>query len=116
MTEQMVIALLSALAGVGGSSGFWAFFQNRSKKQTAQDRLLMGRAYDKIVTLGLAYLDRGWISKDEFEELRKYLFEPYKEMGGNGVAERIMNDVGSLPFRALKLTEIIIKEKEHDAQ
>jgi hypothetical protein len=112
MTEPMILALIAAVSGVATSSGFWAYFQKRSSKHTATDRLLMGLAYEKIVTLGMAYIERGWISKDEFEELRKYLFEPYKEMGGNGVAERIMVDVGSLPFRSFRLQEIILKEKE----
>lgn len=114
MTGQMVIALMGAITGVATSSGIWAYLQNRTKRHSATDRLLMGLAYDKIVTLGLAYIERGWISKDEFEELRKYLFEPYKEMGGNGVAERIMLDVSSLPFRTLRIAEIIAKEREND--
>lgn len=116
MSEGMIIALLGAVSLIGASSGFWTFLQGRTKKQTAQDRLLMGLAYDRVLTLGLAYIDRGWITKDEFEELRKYFFDPYKEMGGNGVAERVMNDVGALPFRTIKLTEIIVKEKLPDAE
>src|SRR5689334_14036995 len=61
----------------------------------------MGLSYDKIVTLGMIYLQRGWITKDEYEDYRRYLFEPYKALGGNGVAEKIMDDVSKLPFRSM---------------
>jgi hypothetical protein len=60
----------------------------------------MGLAYDKITHLGMSYIERGWISKDEYEEFRKYLFDPYKDNGGNGVAEAIMNQVSQLPMRS----------------
>lgn len=115
MTEQMIIALISAAAGVGGSSGIWAYIQRKTQINTAQTRLLMGLAYDKIITIGMAYIQRGSISKDEYEEYLKYLVEPYKEMGGNGVANRIANEVGSLPFRTVQFAEIVVKEKNNAA-
>lgn len=72
----------------------------------------MGLAYDKIVSRGIAFIERGWISKDEYEEYQKYLVEPYKEMGGNGVAERISSEVASLPFRTVRFSEILVKGKD----
>jgi hypothetical protein len=116
MSEEMIIALLGAASVIGTSSGIWGYVQSRSKKQTAHDRLLLGLAYGQIITLGLAYIDRGWITKDEYEELRQNYYDPYKEMGGNGVAERVMNDVGALPFRTIRLAEIIVKEKQINAE
>jgi hypothetical protein len=59
----------------------------------------MGLAYKELTQKGLEYINHGWVTKDEYEEYRKYFYEPYKELGGNGVAERIMNQVGNLPFR-----------------
>lgn len=61
--------------------------------------LLMGLAQNKIVREGLAYLERGHITVDEYHDLRKYLFEPYRLIGGNGTVERIMHAVERLPFR-----------------
>jgi len=58
----------------------------------------MGIAYEHIMTFGVAYIRRGWATRDEYEELRKYFFEPYKALGGNGSAERVMNEVEKLPF------------------
>lgn len=61
--------------------------------------LLMGLAQNRIVHQGLEYLERGFITKDEYQDLRKYLFEPYRSIGGNGTVERIMHAVERLPFR-----------------
>lgn len=47
----------------------------------------------------MEYIKRGWITKDEYEDLRDYLYKPYKELGGNGSAERIMLEVDKLEIR-----------------
>lgn len=115
MGEPIVVALITALGMVTASSGLWAYLQKRNVAQTAYTRLLMGLAYDKIVTIGMAYIQRGWVSKDEYEEYLKYLVEPYKAMGGNGVAERVASEVGSLPFRTVQFAEVVIKGTDEDA-
>jgi hypothetical protein len=89
---------LTSLNAVLASSGFWAFLRSRSKSAGARDRLTMGIAYDKITSYGLAYIDRGWITKEESAELRKFFYEPYRALGGNGTAEQIMEQVADLPF------------------
>jgi hypothetical protein len=75
----------------------------------------MGLAYDKIATIGMAYIERGWVSKDEYEEYLKYLVEPYKELGGNGVADRISREVGGLSFRAIAFNHVSVKETNEHA-
>lgn len=80
-------------------------------------RLLMGLAYDKITTLGLSYIKRGWISKDEYEDFQRYLYEPYKAFGGNGVAERIMTEVSRIPIRSsreIAYSSIVEAKKEDE--
>lgn len=72
--------------------------QHRSESKDATTKLMMGIAYEHITTYGIGYINRGWITKDEYEELTKYFYIPYKELGGNGVAERVMNEVSRLPF------------------
>jgi flagellar motor component MotA len=111
MSSDMAVALIAAVGGVITSSGLWAFVQRKTTNHTAHTRLLMGLAYDKIITVGMSYIQRGWVSKDEYEEYLKYLVEPYKDMGGNGVADRISSEVASLPFRTVKFSEIVVKEK-----
>lgn len=100
MNESTVLALILA---VFGSTGFWnfliAYVQDHRKKKKPCDRLLMGLAHDKICDKCAKYLMRGDITKNEYEDLVKYLFEPYKEMGGNGTCERLMREVDKLPIK-----------------
>lgn len=116
MSQDMLIALIAAISGVAGSSGLWAFLQKRSVSHTAHSRALMGLLYDKILQRGMAYIDRGYITKDEYEEYVKYLVEPYKDMGGNGVADKIAQQVGSLPFRTMPISEIRLKRREQQSE
>lgn len=100
--------VVTSVATVIASSGFWAWLARRDTSKDAMTRLLLGLAYDKIAERGLSYIERGWISRDEYEDFEKYLFEPYKLYGGNGVAERIMTEVRALPLRSHgKYAEIV---------
>ncbi len=99
--ELWLQLLLTNIFAVVASSGFWAYISSRDKKKDATTRLLMGLSYDKIVTLGMIYIQRGSITKDEYEDYRRYLYEPYQALGGNGVAEKIMADVSNLPLRSI---------------
>lgn len=96
-----IVVIVSTILGSGG---LWAYLQNYMQKKdtvkSAHSRLLMGMAYEQIVGLGTGYLDRGWISRDEYEELRALFYDPYKELGGNGVAEMVMKQVEKLPLRS----------------
>lgn len=58
--------------------------------------MLIGLGHDRIIYLGMQYIKRGEITQGEYENLHKYLYEPYKKMGGNGSAERIMREVDKL--------------------
>ena len=50
------------------------------------------------MALGTAYLSRGYITIDEYEDLQKYLYIPYSTFGGNGMAEKVMYEVQELPI------------------
>lgn len=84
------------------SSGFWLYLTGRREKKSLQTELLLGLAHDRIVRLGLYYIDRGWITEDEHENLNLYLYKPYEKLGGNGTARRIMLEVDKLPMRPAK--------------
>lgn len=88
--------VITSVSSVIASSGFWTYMQSKDKKKDATTKLLMGLAYDQITTLGVGYIQRGYIERDEYEELNNYFYEPYKALGGNGTAERIMNEVARL--------------------
>lgn len=94
-TTQIIISII---ASVGASSGFWAWFANRSDKKSNTNKLLLGLAHERIISLGMAHIKKKWITKDEYEDFVKYLYTPYSEFGGNGLAEKIMNEVSRLPF------------------
>lgn len=92
-------SLITIICAVLASSGFWAFFQKKSESKDAKAKLLIGLAHDRIISLGMKYLDRGYITEDEYENLYDYLYLPYKEMGGNGSAERVIEEVKKLDIR-----------------
>lgn len=89
--------LIAIFLGIFGSSGFWMFIQKRQEKRSANTRLLLGMAHDRIVYVGKTYIHRGFLTLDEYEDFMKYLAEPYAEFGGNGLAERIVDEVKRLP-------------------
>jgi len=96
--------LMAVTAAVLGSNGLWAYLQNKKDKKEAKkqkedpaSRMLLGLGHDRIIFLCMHYIDRGWISDDEYGDLKKYLYGPYIEMGGNGTAERLMREVEKLP-------------------
>ena len=88
---------LTALISVVASSGFWAWVNAKREAKGARTKLLIGLAHDRILQSGNYYIKRGWISADEYEDLYKYMYEPYKELGGDGMAERIMTRLTALP-------------------
>lgn len=98
--KDIIIPLVCA---VFASTGFWTLINNiwqaRSKKKSNESRLMMGLAYDRILTLASFYISKGTITADEYHDLEHYLYEPYKSMGGNGTAEKMMLEVGKLPIR-----------------
>lgn len=71
---------------------------SRRKNKDAKSDLLIGIAHDRIMFLGTIYLKRGYVTTDEYENLRDYLYTPYKQAGGNGSAEHIMQQVDKLPI------------------
>lgn len=95
---DLALIIVSVITSFVASSGFWAWMSKRSDNKDASVKLIMGLAYDKALELGLKYIDRGYVTRDELEDYRKYLYEPYKELGGNGVVERIMHEVMELPI------------------
>lgn len=93
---QMVLTIVGSVLA---SSGFWAYIQTKREKKDARTRMLVGLAHDRIIYLGMSYIERGYITQDEYENLHDYLYVPYHEMGGNGSAERIMSEINKLELR-----------------
>lgn len=106
---QTVVTIICAVLA---SSGFWAFLQKRAERKAAENKqtnietqMLIGLAHDRIVYLGMQYVERGYITQDEYENLYEYLYKPYEKLGGNGSAKRIMTEVNKLPIHKSTYTE-----------
>ena len=106
---QVVVPLLVALLT---STALWGVVSKvilkrmeltakRSKADEAERKMLVGLAHDRIVHLGMVYVDRGYITQDEYENLNDYLYAPYEKMGGNGSAKRVMEEVRKLPMHKM---------------
>ena len=100
---------VAIITAIFASGGLWSLIQTmvtlRAKKKEAKEsdsckagRLLLGLAYDRICQSGRFYIKRGWLTLDEREDFRKYLFIPYHEYGGDGTAESIMSEMDKLPL------------------
>lgn len=107
MLLNAAIALASALLG---ASGLWAYIGKRldakmalaskeEQNRQAERNLLVGLAHDRIMWLGMQYIERGYITRDEYENINDYLFVPYEHCNGNGSAAKIMGEVRKLPLR-----------------
>lgn len=91
--NAIAISILSTLLA---SAGFWAFVTKVIDKKSAKTKMILGLGHDRIMTLCIKYIERGKISHGEYENLRKYLYEPYLKMGGNGTVERLMREIEKL--------------------
>ena len=91
--------ILTVLSSVLASSGLWAYITKRLEKKDVKTEMLVGLAHDRILFLGMHYVDRGFITQDEYENLHDYLHVPYEKLGGNGSAKRVMQEVDKLPIK-----------------
>ena len=97
--ENWLQMTLTVVCAVIASSGFWAYLQARRERKDVKTRMLVGLAHDRILSLGMQYIERGHITRDEYENLYEYLYRPYEKMGGNGSAKRIMQIIKTLPIQ-----------------
>ena len=110
--DDLVQIVITVICSVVASSGFWAWLMKRSEKDDAQVQLLRGIAHNMIIDSGMIYIKRGWISKDEYADFEKYLYGPYNETGGNGLARRVYMEVQKLPIRDAQSPEDVILEQK----
>ena len=93
--------IIAIIAAIFGSAGFWTFLNNRlekrGKQKSSTTKMLLGLGHDRIYELCKAFIQEGSISQNEYDNLL-YLYNPYKELGGNGTAERLMKEIEKLPI------------------
>ena len=90
----LIVALLT-------STALWGVVSKviLKRMELTAKRSKAAEAHDRIIHLGMVYIERGCVTQDEYENLQVYLYEPYEEMGGNGSARRVMEEVRKLPIR-----------------
>ncbi len=98
MDHHTIELLATVVIAVLGSNGLWAFLQSQTKHKSASDRMLLGLGHSEIFRVAEKYIHRGGITVSELDDLIKYLYRPYSEMGGNGTAESIVNKCRELPI------------------
>lgn len=94
--------VVTVVIAVFASGGFWAWLDKKSARKDNHTKMLLGLAHDRIIETGQLYIARGWITYNEFEDFTKYLYEPYKRFGGNGLAEKVYKEVSELPIKPIK--------------
>ena len=105
MEACIITAIITSICSVLASSGFWAYMQKKSDSKDLKTAMIIGLAHDRIMSLGGYYIERQYITTDEYENLRTYLYEPYAALGGNGSAKRIMDEVDKLELRNTNLNK-----------
>lgn len=93
-----IYVVVPLVVAVFASSGLWAFLQRFETKRSATTQLLLGIAHEQIIARGMSYIDRGYITTDEYKDFLRYLYQPYSKFGGNGLAERVMKELADLPM------------------
>ena len=89
--------ILTIFTSVLASSGLWAFLTSKIERSTAEKDILIGIGHIELVFFGMQYIERGWITKDEYETMKE-LYDPYIKLGGNGSGKKIMTEVEKLPM------------------
>ena len=109
--ENILQTIVAVVIAVLSSNGLWAWLQSKSKAKSASERMILGLGHAEIFRLCEKYVRRGGITSDELEDLDKYLYQPYKELGGNGTAETLVNQCKQLPI--ISATEAARKDAEN---
>lgn len=86
-----------AVTALLGGSGIWAWLKTRTDRNDSEDKLLLQVARNQLVSQGRFYLDRGYITMDEYEEYESE-YNIYSRLGGNGLARRVFKQVDELPI------------------
>ena len=98
-------SIVTILVAVITSSGVWGYLDHRRQEkradrglEDAERRLIVAIARSQLVQQSIEYIKRGSVSVEEVDALTA-LYEPYRELKGNGNAERLYKQAVDLPVR-----------------
>lgn len=99
MDDPLVIIALSIFGSVTASSGFWILVNRFADRKSATTKLVLGLTRDKLIHLGMGYVDRGFITKEEYEAYMTFFWEPYSTFGPDELSKKVVEAVKGLPIR-----------------
>lgn len=91
---EMANPLISAIFG---APGMWALVKSKTDRNNNADKLLLFVSKNQLIELGRIYIERGYITMDEYEEYESE-YQVYSALGGNGLARRVFKQVDDLPI------------------
>ena len=125
-SNALIITLITAICG---SSGIWGIIlyliqhkhkikaesleaQNEIlKREKEESKLLRGIGHAQLIKQCKYYISLGYITPEQHKELNDYLYAPYKNLGGNGTASRLVEEVNKLPIEPTeRFTDSIRKD------
>lgn len=86
-----------AITTLLGGSGIWAWAKTRADHNNNAAKLLLSVSRNQLIALGRGYIERGYITMDEYEEYEAE-YQMYSSLGGNGLARRVFEQVDELPM------------------
>lgn len=105
---EKVLEINGILVALGAGSIISLFIrvfkQLKFQRQKTEERFQkiesanLALLHDKIYQQCISFLEQGWISVDDLENL-EYIWKGYKGLGGNGTGEALYNKVVSLPHK-----------------
>lgn len=86
-----------AITALLGGSGIWAWAKAKADHNDNANKLLLTISRNQLIEFGHEYIERGYITMDEYEEYEAE-YKIYSDLGGNGLARRIFEQVDNLPM------------------
>lgn len=101
MNQAIIVAIISSGALSTLISGLFSLWQAKKKKRDGVRDGIKILLYDRIKHLGKAYIDRGYITAEELEDLTTMhdIYHDPDGLNGNGFLDAIMRTVKSLPIK-----------------
>lgn len=87
-----------------GAPGLWALLKSKTDNKDNWRKLVLSVSRNQLVAQGREYIDRGYITMDEYEEY-ELEYQIYSALGGNGLARRIFELVDDLPMMPNNIEE-----------
>ena len=99
MDRTIIIAIISSGALSTLVSALFNMWQSRKKEKDGVRAGMKMLLYDRIKHLGKSYIERGFITTDEPEDLTEMHSIYHEELDGNGFLDTVMKNVKALPIK-----------------